>query len=74
MPMSNAPIPSNPGLAGHSTANTAPPKRASADDVAGMRWWNALSDALRGFWMRQAGDTGRAVDAWRAYQRACATE
>jgi len=38
------------------------------DDRTGMAWWNALTDAARRFWMQQAGNTGRAVDAWGAYK------
>jgi hypothetical protein len=42
----------------------------SLDDIIGMAWWNALDERERRFWMREAGDTGRAVDAWRAYKKA----
>ena len=41
-----------------------------ADDLAGMAWWNALSEQDRRRWTRIAGDTGRAVDAWRAFKAA----
>ena len=42
----------------------------SPDERAGMAWWNELSEVARGYWMRQAGDTGRAADAWAAFQMA----
>jgi hypothetical protein len=41
----------------------------TTDDILGMRWWNAQSRESRRYWMRRAGDTGLAVDAWREYQR-----
>jgi hypothetical protein len=40
------------------------------DDRAGMDWWNSLTETERAYWMAKAGNTGRAVDAWRAYKRA----
>jgi hypothetical protein len=40
----------------------------SPDDREGMQWWNDLRDEDRQHWMRQAGNTGRAVDAWRAFK------
>jgi hypothetical protein len=46
------------------------PDRDRANDEAGMKWWNNLSDQERRHWMHEAGDTGRAVDAWNAYQKA----
>lgn len=41
-------------------------EREYAED--GMAWWNALDDEGRKYWMCMAGDTGRAIDAWRAFQ------
>src|SRR5260370_33561818 len=38
------------------------------DDDAGMAWWNALTEPERDEWMRRAGNTGRAKDAWEAYK------
>jgi hypothetical protein len=35
-----------------------------------MAWWNALSEKDRRYWMREADNTGRAVDAWEAFKRA----
>jgi len=40
------------------------------DDVLGMAWWNGLTEKERRRWMREAGDTGRAVDAWNAFKAA----
>ena len=45
-------------------------REPTADERAGMVWWNALSEAERLRWMHAAGDTGIAADAWTAYQRA----
>ncbi|WLA80257.1 hypothetical protein [Bradyrhizobium elkanii] len=42
-------------------------RRWLMDDAAGMIWWNALDKAQRKHWMEVAGNTGRAVDAWRAF-------
>jgi hypothetical protein len=39
------------------------------DERAGMAWWNSLSDDARLYWLRRAGDTGRAADAWAAFQQ-----
>lgn len=33
----------------------------------GIEWWNGMEEANRREWMRAAGDTGRVVDAYRAY-------
>lgn len=38
-----------------------------ADDQLGMNWWNALSERERQEWLRKAGNTGRAKDAWDAF-------
>ncbi|EDH5432251.1 hypothetical protein V6S45_24255 (plasmid) [Escherichia coli] len=40
------------------------------DELAGIHWWNYLDEEGRRYWMQQAGNTGRAVDAWAAYKRA----
>lgn len=34
----------------------------------GIVWWNALNDKQRKHWMERAGNTGCAVDAWRAFR------
>jgi hypothetical protein len=39
------------------------------DAETGMSWWNALTDHVRAEWMRRAGNTGRASDAWEAFKR-----
>ncbi len=39
-----------------------------ADDEIGMIWWNHISEREREKWMRLAGDTGVAADAWAAFQ------
>ena len=45
------------------------PTAPTADNAAGMFWWYGLSDQERARWMREAGDTGRAKDAWEAFKR-----
>ena len=39
-----------------------------ADDVTGMHWWNALTEAERAYWLRRA-DSAKPVDAWEAFKR-----
>lgn len=41
----------------------------ATDAQLGMTWWNAISAAERVRWMREAGDTGVAADAWEAFMR-----
>ncbi|TSD83752.1 hypothetical protein FFK22_036195 [Mycobacterium sp. KBS0706] len=48
-------------------------REPTADERAGIEWWNGLDEARRRYWMHRAGDTGRAADAWAAYQCAMAT-
>lgn len=48
---------------------TSEEERERDDAAAGMIWWNALDDKQRKYWMRIAGDTGRAIDAWRAFKQ-----
>jgi hypothetical protein len=43
--------------------------QASADDELGIAWWNGLSERERARWSREAGNTGRAKDAWEAFKR-----
>ena len=45
----------------------------SAEDLAGeegMAWWNALDRRERAKWIKAAGDTGVAADAWHAFKTA----
>jgi hypothetical protein len=39
-----------------------------SDDELGISWWNALAEKERRNWMRKAGDTGVARDAWLAFK------
>lgn len=41
------------------------------DGEAGMRWWDALTELQRAYWLGAAG-SARPVDAWRAYLRRAA--
>lgn len=44
-------------------------REATADEVAGMAWWNALSDDERGRWLRLA-DSAVPADAWERFKAA----
>lgn len=39
------------------------------DAIEGCEWWNSLSDQNRRFWMAEAGNTGRASDAWEIFKK-----
>ena len=43
------------------------PADPNSDPRSGMDWWNGLEENERRHWMKRAGDTGRAVDAWAKY-------
>lgn len=48
----------------------------SAEDLdgeEGMAWWNGLDRRERAKWMKAAGDTGVAADAWNAFKIALGT-
>lgn len=54
---------------------TRPPRadEPTADDVAGMAWWGALSQVKRLFWLTQAAGTAAgasAAAAWAAFKQA----
>lgn len=42
----------------------------TADQEAGVTWWNTLTLAERQHWMVEARNTGVVADAWVAYKRA----
>lgn len=46
----------------------APPAAPTADDRAGILWWNSLTETARARWLTQAG-SARPVDAWSAFKR-----
>jgi hypothetical protein len=48
--------------------------RTKTTDEMGMAWWNALTEQERVEWMRRAGDSGRAKDAWEAFKTARADD
>jgi hypothetical protein len=53
----------------HKQPNTAQTWEAAATDAQlGMTWWNNLTRAERDEWMRRAGDTGVAADAWSVFK------
>jgi len=49
-------------------------RNPTADEQAGMQWWNSLDEHARRKWMRAAGDTGVAADAWTAFKRTAGAE
>jgi hypothetical protein len=44
------------------------PESVVSNARLGIAWWNSLSEREREKWMRLAGDTGVAADAWAAFQ------
>lgn len=54
----------------HSPIN--PPSTPSADDLAGMAWYNSASEETRRFWHCIAGSPAP-VDAWIAYRDTAGT-
>lgn len=40
------------------------------DAEEGMAWWNGLDETERAKWMKAAGNTGVAADAWLAFKAA----
>jgi hypothetical protein len=47
----------------------APSRPATADEIAGMAWWNALSEVQRRFWFARA-NTAIVAEAWVEYKQA----
>ena len=47
-------------------------REPTADEIAGMCWWNTLSETERAAWLRRAAEVGgsSAADAWKAFQTA----
>jgi hypothetical protein len=43
-------------------------REPSADDLAGVEWWNSLSEPRRSDWLRLA-DSTKPADAWTEYKR-----
>jgi hypothetical protein len=50
-----------------STLTLAVPSSPTADEAAGIAWWNELPVLARGLWLSTAGSTCPA-DAWAAYK------
>lgn len=46
------------------------PSAEDLDGEEGMAWWNALDRRERAKWIKAAGDTGVAADAWNAFKMA----
>jgi hypothetical protein len=49
-------------------------RKPTEDERSGIDWWNRLDAAGRQYWMKTAGNTGRAADAWQTYKLATSTE
>lgn len=43
-------------------------REPTADEAAGIAWWNALTEAERAKWLAETG-TAVPADAWAAYKR-----
>lgn len=41
----------------------------TADEIAGMTWWNNLKPIERACWLTTAGHARSVADAWAAYKR-----
>jgi len=41
----------------------------SADEIAGMAWWNNQKQDERAAWLTTAGHACSVADAWAAYKR-----
>ena len=41
----------------------------TADEIAGMAWWNNLKPIERVCWLTTAGHACSVADAWAAYKR-----
>lgn len=49
------------------TPDLTPAERRDAE--LGMAWWNGLTERERAEWMKRAGNTGVAADAWEMFKR-----
>lgn len=45
-----------------------PNRNPTADEIAGMQWWNSLTEAVRSDWLARA-DSAVPAEAWAAYKR-----
>ncbi|RWC69652.1 MAG: hypothetical protein EOS71_27635 [Mesorhizobium sp.] len=43
-------------------------RNPTADEIAGMQWWNSLTEAERANWLARA-DSAVPAEAWAAYKR-----
>ena len=43
-------------------------RKPTTDEAMGIAWWNGLTEQERARWMRAAGNTGVAADAWAAFK------
>ena len=43
-------------------------RNPTADEIAGMQWWNSLTEAERADWLARA-DSAVPAEAWAAYKR-----
>jgi len=43
------------------------------EELAGIEWWNALTEAERAYWLRVVGSAVPA-DAWAAFKRQAAPQ
>jgi hypothetical protein len=43
-------------------------RQPTADEQAGMAWWNSLTEAERAYWLHRA-DTATPAEAWDAFKQ-----
>ena len=43
-------------------------RQPTSDEVAGMKWWNSLTETQRAYWLREAC-SAVAADAWAEWKR-----
>jgi hypothetical protein len=43
-------------------------RKPTADELAGIEWWNSMSEPRRADWL-QLADSARPADAWAEFKR-----
>jgi hypothetical protein len=63
-----------PIIQAHTDTNGIPPARKpTADDLAGIEWWNAMTEQRRAYWL-QIAKTNVPRHAWDHYKLICEIE
>jgi hypothetical protein len=56
-----------PVIQAHADTNGVPPRKPTADDLAGIEWWSGLSERSRLYWL-QVAKTSTPRHAWDHYK------